>query len=51
MALEERLDGLRASCAEEAVYRNPEALKEAQIAIAECERELEEAETEWASWG
>ncbi|MAE29879.1 MAG: ABC-F family ATP-binding cassette domain-containing protein [Planctomycetota bacterium] len=51
MKLEERLAELRGSCAEERVYRNPQVLKETQITIAECERELEEAETEWASWG
>jgi ATP-binding cassette subfamily F protein 3 len=50
MKLEEQLGELRESCSREEVFRHPQVLKETQIAIAECERELEEAETEWASW-
>ena len=50
MELETELEGLQAEVATEAVYRDPDKLKEFQITIAEREAELEQANEEWANW-
>ena len=47
---ETELEGLQAEVATEAVYRDPDKLKEFQITIAEREAELEQANEEWANW-
>ena len=51
MQLEEQLTKLHAACAEEAVYSDPEQLRDTQYRAAELERELEIANEEWANWG
>lgn len=51
MALETELAGLRASLVTEDLYRNAAKMREAQMRIAECERELESANEEWMNWG
>ncbi len=51
MQLEEQLKKLHAACAEEAVYSDPEQLRDTQYRAAELERELEIANAEWANWG
>ena len=48
--LETELGGLHAEVATEAVYRDPEKLKELQITIAEREHELARANEEWETW-
>ncbi len=50
MQLEEQLKELHAACAEEAVYSDPEQLRDTQFRAAELERELEIANEEWANW-
>jgi ATP-binding cassette subfamily F protein 3 len=50
MSLEEELKGLQASLITEDVYRNAPKMREAQMRIAECERELEAANEEWMNW-
>jgi len=50
IALEEELAGLHAELATEAVYRDPEKMKELQIDIAEREDALARANDEWANW-
>ena len=49
--LEEKLEKLHGEVGSEAVYRDPEKLKETQISIAEVEDELARANAEWESWG
>jgi len=51
IALEAQLGELHSAVASEAVYRDPERLKETQISIAEVEHELAQANAEWESWG
>ncbi|MDP6762019.1 MAG: ABC-F family ATP-binding cassette domain-containing protein [Planctomycetota bacterium] len=48
--LEERLASLNEELGLERVYRDAALMKEQQIAIAEVERELAEANEEWESW-
>ena len=50
MALEEQLEALNGSMVDEAVYSDPDKLREVQFQAAEVERELEEANEEWANW-
>jgi len=50
MALEEQLEALNSSMVDEAVYSDPDKLREVQFQAAEVERELEEANEEWANW-
>jgi ATP-binding cassette subfamily F protein 3 len=50
MSLEEELKSLQASLVTEDVYRNAAKIREAQMRIAECERELEAANEEWMNW-
>ncbi len=49
--LEERKETAMAEIATEAVYSKPDKLRDAQIELAELERELEVANEEWANWG
>jgi ATP-binding cassette subfamily F protein 3 len=48
--LEEKLVGLNAELGLERIYRDAALMKEHQIAIAEIERELSEANEEWENW-
>jgi len=50
MKLEAKIKKLQDSCAEEAVYSDPEQLRDVQYRAAELERELEIANEEWANW-
>ncbi len=50
IALEEQLQRLHASMTEEEVYSDAEKLRDVQFQAAELERELEEANEEWANW-
>jgi len=50
IALEEERARLHAQTATEAVYRDATRLREAQVRIAELERELAEANAQWESW-
>jgi ATP-binding cassette subfamily F protein 3 len=50
IALEERLGALNEAIATEAVYRDPQKLRENQFEIAEVEDELSRANEEWAGW-
>ncbi len=50
MALEQELKVVQASMTTEEVYRNVERLKEAQIRMAEIERDLATAYNEWETW-
>ena len=48
--LEGEREKLMAALATEEVYRDPEALKEAQFKLAEVERDLEQKNLEWEHW-
>jgi ATP-binding cassette subfamily F protein 3 len=48
--LEEQVARLNAALAEEDVYSDPDKLRATQFRIAELERELENANEEWANW-
>ncbi len=50
IALEAKREGLQTALADEAVYRDAGAAREAQIRLAEVERELEEKNLEWENW-
>ena len=50
IALEEERETLLGELGTEAVYRNPEALKERQFRLAEVERDLDEKNLEWEKW-
>ena len=50
MALETELATLQASLVSEEVYRNPTKMRDAQMRIAEVERDLAEANHEWENW-
>jgi ATP-binding cassette subfamily F protein 3 len=50
MALEAERDLLLQELGTEAVYRDPAALKERQVRLAEIERELEARNAEWEEW-
>jgi ATP-binding cassette subfamily F protein 3 len=50
MKLEAKIKKLHDSCADEAVYSDPEQLRDTQYRAAELERELEIANEEWANW-
>jgi ATP-binding cassette, subfamily F, member 3 len=51
IALETELAALQAACTTEDVYRNGPKLRDAQMRIAEVERDLAEANHEWENWG
>ncbi len=50
IALEGEREKLMAALATEEVYRDPDALKDAQFRLAEVERDLEEKNLEWERW-
>lgn len=50
MKLEEQLAGLNAQMVDEAVYTDSNKLRDVQYQAAEVERELEDANEEWANW-
>jgi ATP-binding cassette subfamily F protein 3 len=50
IALEEERAGLQAALATEEVWRDPAKLRDAQVRIAEIERDLAQANAEWESW-
>ncbi len=50
IALEEELTELQTGLADEAVYRDPDRMRESQVRIAEVERELQEANEQWENW-
>jgi ATP-binding cassette subfamily F protein 3 len=50
MALEEELKGLQEASATEEVYRDATVLRESQMRMAEIERDLAQANDEWANW-
>ena len=50
MSMEAELKALHEACVTEEYYRNAAKLKEAQIRIAELERDLAQANAEWANW-
>lgn len=49
--LEESKEAAMAELTKEEVYTDPGRLRDAQVELAELERELEEANEEWANWG
>ena len=51
ITLEGQLETLNASMTQEAVYTDQDKLRDVQFQVAEVERQLEEANEEWASWG
>ena len=50
IALEEERATLLAELGTEAVYRDPAALKQRQVRLAEIERDLEEKNSEWEQY-
>ena len=48
--LETKREELHASMTKEETYANADKLRDAQVELAEVERDLEEANTEWESW-
>jgi ATPase subunit of ABC transporter with duplicated ATPase domains len=50
IALETELSTLQAALVSEDVYRNPTKMRDAQMRIAEVERDLADANHEWENW-
>jgi tetrahydromethanopterin S-methyltransferase subunit G len=50
IALEEEKERLSEAMTTEAVYLDPDALREHQFRLAEIERDLESKNEEWANW-
>ncbi|MDZ4774603.1 MAG: ABC-F family ATP-binding cassette domain-containing protein [Planctomycetota bacterium] len=51
ITLEKELASLQASLVSEDIYRNPNKMRDAQMRIAELERDLADANHEWENWG
>ena len=50
ITLEKELAALQASLVAEDTYRNPNKMRDAQMRIAELERDLADANHEWENW-
>jgi ATP-binding cassette subfamily F protein 3 len=50
IGLEEEKEGLESTLAREEVYKNADAMRDAQVRLAEIERDLEDKNRQWEEW-